>query len=136
MAETIPAVSIIIVSYNTRQLTLECLRSVVAETRIPYELIVVDNASSDGSAEAIAREFPEICLMAETENHGFAKANNIAAERAHGAHILLLNPDTVVLDSAIDKLVALARAKPEAKIWGAERYTQIGRSTGPAVGNV
>jgi len=118
MTETIPAVSIIVVSYNTRQLTLECLRSVVAETEIPYELIVVDNASSDGSAEAIAREFPEICLMAEKENHGFAKANNIAVARARGEYILLLNPDTVVLDSAIDKLVAFARAKPEAKIWG------------------
>ncbi len=118
MTETIPAVSIIVVSYNTRQLTLACLRSVVAETEIPYELIVVDNASSDGSAEAIATEFPEICFMAETENHGFAKANNIAAARARGDYILLLNPDTVVLDSAIDKLVAFARDKPEAKIWG------------------
>lgn len=87
MTETIPAVSIIVVSYNTRQLTLQCLRSVVAETEIPYELIVVDSASSDGSAEAIAQEFPQICFMAEKENHGFAKANNIAAERARGEYI-------------------------------------------------
>ena len=90
----------------------------MAETRISYELIVVDNGSSDGSAEAIAAEFPELNFMAETENHGFAKANNIAAEHARGEYILLLNPDTVVLDSAIDKLVTFARAKPEAKIWG------------------
>jgi hypothetical protein len=99
-------------------MTLDCLRSVVTETRIPYELIVVDNGSSDGSAEAIAEEFPGVRLMAETDNHGFAKGNNIAAEHACGDHILLLNPDTVVLDGAIDKLVAFAREKPEAKIWG------------------
>jgi GT2 family glycosyltransferase len=118
VTQTTPTVSIIVVSYNTRQMTLECLRSVVAETRISYELIVVDNASSDGSAEAIAAEFPEVTFMAEAENHGFAKANNIAAGHARGEYILLLNPDTVVLDSAIDKLIAFARTKPEAKIWG------------------
>lgn len=113
-----PKVSIIVVSYNTRDMTLDCLRSVQAETRLPYELIVVDNASTDGSAEAIAAEFPGITFLAETDNHGFAKANNIAAERATGEYILLLNPDTVVLDGAIDKLVAFAEARPEAKLWG------------------
>ncbi|NNE33780.1 MAG: glycosyltransferase family 2 protein [Rhodothermales bacterium] len=118
MTKTTPTVSIIVVSYNTREMTLECLRSLVAETQEPYEVIVVDNASSDGSAEAIAANYPEIVLMAEAENHGFAKANNIAAKRARGEYILLLNPDTVVLDGAIDKLVDFARARPEAKIWG------------------
>ena len=118
MSKTIPTVSIIVVSYNTREMTLECLRSLAAETRIPHEVIVVDNASSDGSADAIAASFPQAILMAESENHGFAKANNIAAERARGEYILLLNPDTVVLDDAIGRLVAFAQAKPEAKIWG------------------
>jgi hypothetical protein len=113
-----PIVSIIVVSYNTQEMTLACIRSVIAETQAPYELLVVDNASSDGSAEAIADEFPEITLLAESENHGFAGANNIAAKNARGQYILLLNPDTVVLNSAIDKLVAFAKAKPEAKIWG------------------
>ena len=118
MSVSAPKVSIIVVSYNTREMTLECLRSVQAETRLPYELILVDNASNDGSAEAIAIEFPEINLMPETDNHGFAKANNIAAERAKGDYILLLNPDTVVLDGAIDKLVAFAKKWPTAKLWG------------------
>lgn len=113
-----PQVSILVVSYNTREMTLACLRSVVAETQATYELIVIDNASSDGSAAAIAAEFPDIKLLAETENHGFAKANNIAAKSATGTHILLLNPDTVVLDGAIDKLLAFAEETPEAKIWG------------------
>ncbi|MEO0566867.1 MAG: glycosyltransferase family 2 protein [Pseudomonadota bacterium] len=113
-----PKVSIIVVSYNTREMTLECLRSVKAQTTEPYELIVVDNTSSDGSAEAIAKEFPEFELLAETENHGFALANNIAAKRCTGEYILLLNPDTIVLDGAIDKLLAFAEMRPEARIWG------------------
>lgn len=113
-----PTVSIVVVSFNTREMTLDCLRSVYAETRTPFELIVVDNASSDGSAEAIAAEFPEAKLLAEGDNHGFAKANNIAARHATGEYLLLLNPDTVVLDGAIDKLLAFARRRPEARIWG------------------
>lgn len=113
-----PVVSIIVVSYNTREMTLEALRSAVAETTIPFELIVVDNASTDGSAEAIAAEFPGIRLIASRENHGFAKANNLAAREARAPYLLLLNPDTVTLDHAIDRLVAFARRTPEAGIWG------------------
>lgn len=116
--EGAPKTSIIVVSYNTREMTLDCIRSVFAETKTPFEIIVVDNASSDGSAEAIASQFPSIRLVAERHNHGFAKANNIAAREATGEYLLLLNPDTIVLDGAIDKLVDFAKRKPEAKIWG------------------
>ncbi|MEL6915173.1 MAG: glycosyltransferase family 2 protein [Pseudomonadota bacterium] len=121
MAED-PRLSIIVVSYNTREMTLDCLRSVHAETTTPFELIVVDNASSDGSAEAIAAEFPDLHLMAETENHGFAKANNLAAKHARAPYILLLNPDTVVLDGALDALYAFSKDVPEARIWGGRSY--------------
>lgn len=114
----VPDVSIIIVSYNTRDMTLEAIRSARAGTKTPHEIIVVDNASTDGSAEAIAEAFPDISLMAQNENLGFARANNLAAEQAKGTFLLLLNPDTVVLDDAIDQLLAFARACPEAKIWG------------------
>lgn len=113
-----PTLSIIVVSYNTREMTLDCLRSVHAETRTPFELIVVDNASGDGSAEAIAAEFPGLRLMAEEVNHGFAAANNLAAKEARGEYLLLLNPDTVVLDGALDKLLEFAKQRPEARIWG------------------
>lgn len=116
--QTLPLISIIVVSYNTREMTLECLKSVYAQTREPFELIVVDNASTDGSAAAIKAEFPSIRLVAETENHGFAKANNIAGTYAQGEFLLLLNPDTIVLDGAIDRLVSFARRVPEAGIWG------------------
>ncbi|KAB2913853.1 MAG: glycosyltransferase [Hyphomicrobiaceae bacterium] len=114
-----PLVSIIVVSYRTREMTLECLRSVKREThRASYELLVVDNASNDGSAEAIAKEFPDVRLMALGSNVGFAQGNNIAAREARGRYLLLLNPDTVVLDGAIDRLVAFAHTRPQAGIWG------------------
>ncbi len=113
-----PRLSIVVVSYNTREMTLDCLASVAAETRTPHEVIVIDNASTDGSAAAIAERFPGAVLMAETVNHGFARANNIAATRARGDYLLLLNPDTVILDGAIDRLMDFAAARPGAKIWG------------------
>ena len=117
-AEAAPVLSILVVSYNTREMTLDCLRSVVAETRTPYELIVLDNASADGSAEAVAAEFPAARLIASPENLGFAEGNNVAARAARGEYLLLLNPDTLVLRGALDKLLAFAKAKPQAGIWG------------------
>lgn len=120
MTDTHPALSILMVNWNTRDMTLACLRSVYEQTReTSFELILVDNGSADGSAEAIAAEFPQVKLLREAENHGFAKANNIAAAVARGRYLLLLNTDTVVLDGAIDKIVAFARANPSAKLWGA-----------------
>jgi len=111
--------SIIVISYNTKELTLHCLRSVFDQTEgISFEVIVLDNNSSDGSAEAIEHEFPNARLIASNENFGFAKGNNIAVDEAEGAYILLLNPDTVVLNGAIQKLLAFARKKPDARIWG------------------
>lgn len=132
-----PAVSIIVISYNTRAMTLACLRSVLAETRASFELIVIDNASADGSAEALEAEFgadpegrprdPRVRLRLERENHGFALANNIAAEEARGEFLLLLNPDTVVLDGAVDRLLDFARRRPEAGIWGGRTVFEDGR---------
>ena len=115
-----PDVSIIVVSYNTRDMTLECLRSIFRETRlIDFEVIVIDNASTDGSADAIAAEFGQsILLIASTENLGFAAGNNKAATTATGEMLLLLNPDTVVLNGAIDHLYAFATQHPQAGIWG------------------
>lgn len=114
-----PDISIVVVSYNTREMTLACLRSIGEQTPCtPYELIVVDNGSSDGSADAIAAEFPDLQLIRLAENIGFARANNLAASRARGERLLLLNPDTVVIDHAIDHLVAFADSRPSAEIWG------------------
>src|SRR5262245_16826178 len=117
--DLVPELSILVISYNTAEMTLACLDSVAAETReTAYEIIVVDNASSDGSADAVAAAHPEIRLIRSDENMGFARANNVAAKTAKGDVLLLLNPDTVVLDGAIDRLVAFAKARPKARIWG------------------
>lgn len=114
-----PLVSILMVSFNTAELTLEAIRSVFRETDTSFELIVLDNASHDGSADLIAREFGnQITLIRSDENHGFAQANNVAARYARGRYILLLNPDTVVLDRAIDRLVGFAQDEDDARIWG------------------
>lgn len=113
-----PEVSILIVSFNTRQMTIECLDSIQSETDIAHEVIVIDNNSSDGSADAIAKRFPNAKLLESDENIGFARANNVAAKEAIGYYLLLLNPDTVILDGAIDKLCTFARDHPTAKIWG------------------
>lgn len=114
-----PKLSIIVVSYNTRQVTLECLRSIFQETtETTFEIIVVDNDSQDGSADAIASEFLNVKLLTPNENLGFGKANNLAAQHAKGDLLLLLNPDTVVLDGAIDTLVRFADQQPQSGIWG------------------
>lgn len=111
--------TIIIVSYNTRDTTLACLRSVYAETRRhSFEVIVLDNASADGSAEAVASEFPQVKLIASEENLGFALGNNKASAKARGTYILLLNPDTVVLDGALDGLLRFAEDNPQYGVFG------------------
>lgn len=123
-----PDISIIIVSYNTRIMTLECIRSVLAQTTTGlYEIIVFDNASTDGSREAIRANFPQIELIASPENLGFAAANNIAATRARGRRLLLLNPDTVILNHAIDRLQEFADANPRFGIWGGRTVFSDGR---------
>jgi GT2 family glycosyltransferase len=114
-----PTVSILMVSFNTAEMTLEAIRSVFRETETPFELIVLDNASNDGSADRIQEEFGElVTLVRSDENHGFAQGNNLAARHAQGKYLLLLNPDTVVLDKAIDRLVEFARHEQDARIWG------------------
>lgn len=111
--------SIIMVSYNTKELTLDSLKSVFEQTKgVSFEIIVLDNNSRDGSLEAISQAFPHVKLIASKENHGFAQGNNIAVKVAVGEYVLLLNPDTVVLEEAIQKLLLFAKKNPGARIWG------------------
>lgn len=118
MAE--PTVSIVIVSWNTRDILLDCLKSIQEETSVPHEVIVVDNASHDGTIEAVRSSFPKTRLIANEDNRGFAAANNQGAEIATGEFLLLLNPDTVVLDHAIDRCV------DRMQTWREERIGVLG----------
>ncbi|MCX6160786.1 MAG: glycosyltransferase family 2 protein [Ignavibacteriae bacterium] len=98
--------SIIIVSWNTKKLLEDCLTSVYADTkRHTFEIFVVDNNSPDFSAGMVKEKFPDVILTANKDNLGFAPANNQALKLAKGNNILLLNPDTVVLGNAIDKML-------------------------------
>ena len=108
-----PDVSIVIVNWNTRDLLRDCLRSIVAQTRRDFEIIVVDNASTDGSAPMVLSEFPEAVLIANDENHGFAAANNQGIRKATGRYVLLLNPDTLILDGAIDTMLDWCERHPD-----------------------
>lgn len=112
-------VTVIIVSYNTRDLTLTCLKTLFAHThRARCHVVVIDNASHDGSASAIAQAFPQVELITSATNLGFAAANNLVAARVRTEWILLLNPDTEVQSGAIDALLDAAIATPDAGITG------------------
>lgn len=114
-----PDVSIIVVNWNTRDLVLPCIASIYHETtKSSFELVVVDNNSSDGSTAAIMERFPDTPLIALKSNIGFAAACNMATEQARGRYILLMHADTLITDGAIDRLVSFANCMPEARIWG------------------
>lgn len=108
-------ISIIIVNWNTRELILKCLESIYEYPPTgEFEIWVVDNASTDGSADAIREHFPEIQLIASQENLGFAEGNNIALDKATGKYMLLLNPDAEVREGALDALIRFMEENPEA----------------------
>lgn len=109
-----PDLSIIIVSWNVCDLLRRCLQSVDREQRaVGSEVIVIDNASSDGSAEMVAREFPQVRLIANAENRGFPGANNQGIAVSAGRYVMLLNPDTEVLGDALKMIVAYLDAQPQ-----------------------
>lgn len=112
-------VSIIIVNWNTRDILRDCLKSVYEQTQdIEFEVIVVDNASADGSAEMVKKNFPRVTLLENSENHGFAAANNQGIAIARGRYVLLLNSDTVILEKAIEKTISFADSHPKAAVVG------------------
>lgn len=124
--------SIIIVSWNVAGLLAECLDSIADApvTRIApdgsrsgegepsVEVIVVDSASTDGSAELVRTRYPWVHLLAERENIGFTRGNNLGLARAQGRHLMLLNPDTVVHGDALNRLVDALDTRPQVGIIG------------------
>jgi len=99
-----------VVSWNSRRFLSDCLRSVAAQTRREVELIVVDNGSTDGSADFVAAEFPSATLIRNSSNEGFCRANNAALKRATGVFILCLNADAILEPDFIENALAGFRA--------------------------
>jgi hypothetical protein len=111
--------AIVVVSYNARQHLESCLRSLsAAPPQVGHEIVVVDNASSDGSVEAVRAGWPTVRVFAQAANAGFAAANNVGIRASASELVLLLNNDTIVPPGAIDALVARVRARPEAAVAG------------------
>jgi len=118
-ARTGPIVSVVIVSWNTRELLRRCLVSLQQTCALDdVQVIVVDNASSDGSAKLVGETFPWVELIANERNVGFGVGNNMALPRVCGEYVLFLNPDTEVRDGAIDALALYLDEHPEAGIVG------------------
>jgi len=116
MTET--SVSIVIVSFNTRQQTLACLDSVHESAPAGTQVIVVDNGSTDGSALAIRERFPGVLVDEAGENLGFARGVNRGAAHASADYLLLLNPDTIVLPGSLDRLLRFAVEHPQFGVFG------------------
>jgi N-acetylglucosaminyl-diphospho-decaprenol L-rhamnosyltransferase len=113
--------SIIIVSWNVREYLAACLQSIqrgLADGRLSYEVIIVDSASQDATPEMVRQQFPTTKLMAQSDNIGFVKGNNIGLAEAQGRYVLLLNPDTEVVGDALQTLAAALDAAPKVGIVG------------------
>lgn len=111
--------SIAIVNWNTRDLLLDALESIYrSPSPDPFEVIIVDNASSDGSAEAVRARYPLANLVVNADNRGYAEGNNQAIDRSRGAYILLLNPDVVIPPGGLDRAVRFMQSHPDAGALG------------------
>jgi len=126
---TTPEVSVIIVSYNTRELLRECIESILCEQGdgLGVEVIVVDNASADGSAAMVAERFPQVRLIANPDNRGFGAACNQGLEVAQGRYALILNADIRAQPGALQRLVEFMDAHPDAAICGGQLRYPDGR---------
>ena len=114
----VPRVSAIVVSYNTRDDLLRCLEALGAQAGVPLETIVVDNASTDGTVDAVRARFPDVHLIANAANLGFSRANNLGLGRARGSFVLVLNSDCEVRPGAVAALCAILEARPDVAIVG------------------
>ena len=121
-----PRLSVIVVSYRCAELLDDCLRSLERRQDLAMEVIVVDNASGDGTVERVRERHPWVVLKPLDENTGFAVANNIGLRLATGDHLLLLNPDTVVPPGALAACVDELDRRPEVGMLGCRLVTPDG----------
>ncbi|MGB6049148.1 MAG: glycosyltransferase family 2 protein, partial [Flavobacteriales bacterium] len=120
--------SIIVVNYNVKAFLEQCLRTVFeALEGMDGEVFVVDNQSTDGSTGMVRMKFPQVKLIANTENVGFSRANNQAIRESSGEYVLLLNPDTVVGEDVFRKVVDFLDAHPKAGGLGVKMIDGTGR---------
>lgn len=127
MGLRMPDLSICIVNTNNRDLLRDCLRSVYENTReVSFEVILVENASTDGSLEMARTEYPGVRLIANDRRLGFSENNNLAMKQANGRYFLLLNEDTYVKPGALDVLVRFMDAHPEAGAAGGTLFNPDG----------
>jgi len=114
-----PDVSIIIVSWNVRDLLATCLHTIQDNAGLlNLEIIVVDSASTDGTPAMIREQFPKIQLLAQTENVGFTRGNNIGLKAAAGRYLMMLNPDTEIVGDALPAMAGYLESHPEISIVG------------------
>lgn len=119
--------SVIIVSWNAKAYLLKCIESIYAQQTSGLEIIVVDNASSDGSPEAVRLQCPSVTLICNSENYGFSKANNIGITASTGKHLFLINSDVVVSPGCFSKLRRYIDAHPEIGLLGPKIVGANGR---------
>ncbi len=125
--------SIIIVCWNDLKVVADCLKSVYAETSaVDFEVIVSDNGSTDGSPQYIRQHFPEVRVIENRANLAYAEGNNVGIRVAQGEYVLLLNPDTIILERALEKLVNYADSHPEAAAFGCRVLNPDGSFQDPA----
>ena len=116
-----PDVTVVVVSWRTRDLTLACLDSIARDASradVSCEVVVVDNASGDGTVEAVSREHPEALVVENAENLGFAAACNRGVARASGRYVLLLNPDAEIAPGTLGRLAGHLDANPDVAVAG------------------
>lgn len=119
--------AVIIVSWNVRDILLENLKALFQNEQSAFEVIVVDNASLDGTVEAIRSHFPQVAIIANTKNEGFAKGCNQGMKAANAKHVLLLNPDMRVAPDALQKCIAYLDAHPDVAVVGAKLIGEDGK---------
>ena len=112
-------VAILVVTYNSARQIAACLRSVFTEQQtVTQQVIVLDNGSTDDTVAIVREGFPQVTVVQPGSNLGFAAGVNMAARHANADYLLLLNPDTIVLDHAVDVVVAFARSHPSHGLYG------------------
>jgi N-acetylglucosaminyl-diphospho-decaprenol L-rhamnosyltransferase len=122
-----PDLSVVVISFNTKDITDKCLKNLALSNFKNKQVIVVDNASTDGSIEMIQKKYPEFTLIKSDLNLGFGKANNLGMGQAKGKYILLLNSDAFIQPDTLDKCIEFMENNPDSSVMGCKLTYQDGR---------